>query len=113
MSFLKSSNEAEILSMCACAVFGTLLVKIMEIVVTCPQDEVVQRVECLDGTKDFVLNNLIIQLLVFVAVPFTDTQPILTVTEGVHPLVHDAAIQQVIDGQMHVTEVRAAPETQA
>ena len=112
MSFCDQICDQLRLGVCAGAVFGALLVKIVEVIVARPQNEAVQRVKCLDGAKHFVLDNRIIQLLVFVAVPFANTQPILTVAERVHPFVHDTPVQQMIDGQVHVAEVCAAPEAQ-
>lgn len=106
------SWEQKALGMYASAVFGALLIKLVKIIVARPQNEIIEWVECLDSIKHFVLNSLIIQFLIFMAVPFADTQPILTIAEGVHPFIHDTSVEQMVDGQMHVTEAGTAPEAQ-
>src|SRR6185369_8141180 len=113
MSFIRDQIYCQPrLGMNAGAVLGTLLIKIVEVIVARPQNKIIKWVERLHSIKHFVLNNRIIQLLIFMAVPFADTQPVLTVTEGVHPLVQNTSIEQVVDGQVHVTEVCATPEAQ-
>ena len=96
-----------------CRILDALLIKLVEVVVARPQNEVVERMQRLERIEGFVLNDGVVQFRVLMVVPFADTQPVLTVTEGVHPLVQNTPVEQVVDGQVHVAEVRAAPEAQA
>lgn len=96
-----------------CRILDALLIKLVEVVVARPQNEVVERMQRLERIESFVLNDGVVQFRVLMVVPFADTQPVLTVAEGVHPLVQNAPVEQVVDGQVHVAEVGAAPEAQA
>lgn len=69
--------------------------------------------ESMNDIEGFLKDAGVIQFGVFVAVPLANTQPILTIAEGVHPFIEDATMQEVLDGEVHIAEVSAAPEAEA
>ena len=63
------------------------------------------KVETIEPSADF-------QNRVFRGIPLANTQPVLTVGKGIHPLVEDAPTQQFRTAQVHIAQFDTIPEAE-
>ncbi len=90
-----------------------LLIEAVEVVVACPEQEVIQAMEITQLPKDLMHNVFFAYSIIVRGVPLSNAQPILAISEGLHPLLRYFAVTQFASSKVHIAQMDAIPEAEA